>query len=91
MITLITYDIADPARLRNLHKVLSDYGVNTQKSVFECEIDASALGEIVKYISMNLDKEKDSVRVYKICSRCSRKVEVSGFGVRLDCLSYEVI
>ena len=39
MITLITYDIADPKRLNNTRHFLKEFGLRTQKSVFECDID----------------------------------------------------
>ena len=35
MIVLITYDITSPKRLIKLHDFLKDFGLNTQKSVFE--------------------------------------------------------
>ena len=43
MITLITYDITEPKRLVKLHKFLKEFGFNTQKSVFECDIDDEAV------------------------------------------------
>ena len=49
MIVLITYDITDPTRLRKLHGFLKEYGLNTQKSVFECGIDDVAIKAIRTY------------------------------------------
>ena len=49
MITVITYDITSNRRLAKMHKFLSDYGHNTQKSVFECDITLEELSEIRKY------------------------------------------
>lgn len=45
-LTLVAYDIADPARLRRVHKVVRDFGDPLQYSVFLCALskkDAAVL------------------------------------------------
>lgn len=91
MITLITYDITEPKRLNNLRKFLKEFGLRTQKSVFECEIDDEALKRIRAYCRSNLDIAKDSVRIYKICNRCINKVTISGTGVKVTQLDYMIV
>ncbi|MBU4287637.1 MAG: CRISPR-associated endonuclease Cas2, partial [Proteobacteria bacterium] len=54
MIVLITYDITDPKRLKKIHAFLKEFGFNTQKSVFECDIDDVALKTIRRYCKYNL-------------------------------------
>lgn len=88
MITLVTYDITDPRRLVKLHKFLKEFGLNTQKSVFECDIDNQALKRIRAYCRDNLDLQRDAIRIYKICDHCMRKVKISGRGIRVTCLDY---
>ena len=36
---LVGYDISDPKRLRNVHKVMCSYGDPLQYSVFVCDLD----------------------------------------------------
>ncbi|MDI6688188.1 MAG: CRISPR-associated endonuclease Cas2 [Desulfobacterales bacterium] len=91
MITLITYDITDPRRLNRTHKFLKEFGLNTQKSVFECDIDEIALKRIRQYCRDNLDLTSDAVRIYKICSPCMKKVIISGLGIKVTQLDYAVI
>jgi CRISPR-associated protein Cas2 len=91
MISLITYDITAPKRLRRMHKFLKEYGLNTQKSVFECDIDDTALKSIRKFCREELDLADDQVRIYKICSRCINKVTISGQGLKITQLDYMVI
>lgn len=91
MITLITYDITEPRRLNNLRFFLKEYGLRTQKSVFECDIDDIALRRIRAYCRDNLDLEKDSVRIYKICNRCINKVVISGRGLKVTQLEYMIV
>lgn len=91
MITVVTYDITDPKRLRRIHKFLKEFGINTQKSVFECDIDEIALKRIRQYCRDNLDLTSDAVRIYKICSSCMKKVIISGLGLKVTQLDYVVI
>lgn len=91
MITLVTYDITDPKRLVKLHKFLKEFGLNTQKSVFECDIDNVALQRIRAYCRDNLDIDRDGVRIYKICNLCMEKVVISGRGIKVAQLDYMVV
>lgn len=91
MIVLVTYDITDPKRLKKTHKFLKEFGINTQKSVFECDIDTLALKRIRRFCKETLDLSSDSVRIYKICSRCMKNVSISGLGLKITQLDYAVI
>ncbi len=91
MIVLITYDITAPKRLQKMHRFLKEFGLNTQKSVFECDIDNIALKRIHRFCRDQLDLSTDAVRIYKICSGCLKKVEVSGLGIKITTLDYMVI
>jgi len=91
MITLVTYDITDPKRLKKMHKFLKEFGLNTQKSVFECDIDEIALKRIRQYCKENLDLSSDAVRIYKICSPCMGKVILSGLGIKITQLNYAIV
>ncbi|MCX5855750.1 MAG: CRISPR-associated endonuclease Cas2 [Deltaproteobacteria bacterium] len=91
MITLITYDITEPKRLNNLRRFLKEFGLRTQKSVFECDIDDVAIRRIRAYCRDNLDLDKDSVRIYRICNRCINKVGISGLGLKVTQLDYMIV
>ena len=91
MITLITYDITDPKRLNNTRRFLKEFGLRTQKSVFECDIDDIALKRIRAYCRDSLDMAHDSVRIYKICTRCINKVVISGTGLKVTQMNYMIV
>jgi CRISPR-associated protein Cas2 len=91
MITLITYDITDPKRLNATRRFLKEFGLRTQKSVFECDIDEAAIRRIRTYCRDQLDLSRDSVRIYRICSRCINKVIISGKGLKLAQLEYMIL
>ena len=40
---LVTYDVRDPKRLRQVAKVLESYGSRLQYSVFRCRLDVEML------------------------------------------------
>ncbi len=91
MITLITYDITDPKRLNAMRRFLKEFGLRTQKSVFECDIDEEAIRRIRSYCKERLDLAKDSVRIYRICSRCINRVIISGQGLKITQLDYLIV
>jgi CRISPR-associated protein Cas2 len=91
MITLITYDITDPKRLNATRRFLKEYGLRTQKSVFECDIDEEAIHRIRSYCKDELDLASDSVRIYRICTRCINRVIISGQGIKVTQLEYMII
>jgi len=91
MIVFVTYDITDPRRLKKTHAFLKEFGLNTQKSVFECDIDNIALKKIRRFCKNSLELSSDAVRIYKICSQCIGKVELSGQGIKLTQLEYMVV
>jgi CRISPR-associated protein Cas2 len=91
MLTVIAYDISDNKARTRLHKRLKELGLNTQKSVFECEIEESVVrGLLVMALDM-MDDTSDSLRIYRICERCARKVVVQGQGIRLLPRTFEVV
>ena len=91
MITVITYDITSNRRRAKMHKFLSDYGHNTQKSVFECDITLEELSEIRKYASKNLDLKRDSLRIYRICSSCIQNEIILGKGLKVTNVVYQIL
>lgn len=91
MISLITYDISDDSTRRNFHAFLKEFGLNTQKSVFECEIDEYALKKIKAKANSIINQETDSVRIYRLCSRCVKKTQISGLGIKVISLDYMVV
>ena len=91
MITLITYDITDPKRLNATRHFLKEFGIRTQKSVFECDIDEEAIRRIRSYCKERLDLASDSVRIYRICTRCIDRVIISGQGLKVTQLDYMIV
>lgn len=81
MFIVVSYDIVDDKRRRNVSNFLLDYGTRVQKSVFECVVDEYRYIEIKQRIEQIIDMEDDSVRFYSICERCKDKIGVIGRGI----------
>ncbi|MCK5826640.1 MAG: CRISPR-associated endonuclease Cas2 [Desulfuromusa sp.] len=88
MLAIIAYDVSSNRARAKLHKSLKEYGLNTQKSVFECQVDRDALRVIVATAKKLLNPETDSLRIYRICSRCQKRVTVSGLGIKVTQMEF---
>jgi CRISPR-associated protein Cas2 len=91
MIVLLTYDISSHKARRVFHRFLKEFGLNTQKSVFECDLDPDGIREIVTRARALINPGTDSVRMYRLCAACLRNVRVSGRGIRIAVLDYMII
>jgi len=91
MLALISYDIVKNSTRARLHRFLKEFGLNTQKSIFECEIDRLALKKISEFAQSNLDADVDSLIIYTLCNHCQGKVAVSGMGIKLMTTAFLVI
>jgi CRISPR-associated protein Cas2 len=91
MVTLITYDISDNTTRTRIHKFLKEFGLPTQLSVFECDLDQPGLAKVRRFLMETIDPATDSVRIYKICDPCLRRVMLSGLGIKVTRLDYMVI
>jgi CRISPR-associated protein Cas2 len=72
----ICYDVEDDGRRAKVAAILERYGVRRQKSVFEAYLSDTSLDKLVRQLVSVLDKNRDSLRLYKICNSCVRKIWV---------------
>ncbi|RLB72331.1 MAG: CRISPR-associated endonuclease Cas2 [Deltaproteobacteria bacterium] len=90
MLAVICYDISSNKHRAKLHKFLKEYGLNTQKSIFECEVDLEALQAIVSEAQQRINPQTDSFRIYRICAQCQKRVVVSGLGIKVENLDFMI-
>jgi len=82
---LIAYDIADERRLARVAKILADYGVRVQKSIFEASIDAQwVMKEMRERIEQVIEPEEDGVKYFPLCGKCAETIEIIGQGSFTD-------
>lgn len=80
---LVSYDIAmadnsGKSRLRKIAKVLEDYGVRVQYSVFECDVMPCEWVKLKNKLLKIYNPDEDSLRFYTLGSNWERKVEHYG-------------
>ncbi|MEN3012994.1 MAG: CRISPR-associated endonuclease Cas2 [Endomicrobiia bacterium] len=80
MFYVVCYDISNDKRRNIVAKVLENYAVRVQESVFEIICDEEIIKEILNKLEPIVDKKEDSLRVYTICSSCLKKITVIGVG-----------
>lgn len=89
LLIIVTYDVnttsvSGQKRLRKVAKVCQNYGQRVQNSVFECLIDASQYAALKIELSEIIDKEKDSLRFYRLGKNYKNKVEHIGAKKPID-------
>jgi CRISPR-associated protein Cas2 len=78
---LIAYDIRHPRRLRRVAKIMENYGMRVQKSIFEAALSATDLQALQLDLAQVLELEEDGVKFFPLCERCSRSIGVLGHSV----------
>ena len=73
MYVLIAYDIRSDKKRTKLAKNLLQFGIRTQKSIFECEINKKELG-IIKKIAEKFSDDEDLVSVYEIYEKDTKRI-----------------
>ena len=89
---IISYDISNDKLRTGVHKFLRQYGVNSQKSVFEMIVDDVEYRKILDFLDGCLPHdENDSARIYHLCKPCARHISRLGDGLDLNVLAFEII
>ena len=76
--TVIAYDIVDDRRRNKVARLLLDYGIRVQLSVFECTENVSVIRKIFRDLERVIDAREDSIRCYSLCESCIKKIETRG-------------
>ena len=77
---LIIYDIADEKRLVKIAKLMQNYGVRVQKSIFEAALSKKVLKNLRLDLLQVMDLDDDGVKVFTLCPKCENRVIVIGKG-----------
>ncbi|TDQ37162.1 CRISPR-associated endonuclease Cas2 [Aureibacillus halotolerans] len=89
MLLLVTYDVSTTSsggtkRLRRVSKACQRVGQRVQNSVFECIVDSTQYTQLKIELEGIIDKEKDSLRFYRLGDNYKSKVEHVGAKDSLD-------
>ncbi|MFO7170872.1 MAG: CRISPR-associated endonuclease Cas2 [Chloroflexota bacterium] len=86
---LVTYDVNTETaegrrRLRRVAKVCERFGQRVQRSVFECIVDSAQLTLLIEALEREIDKEQDSLRIYRLQEPRKRHLTVLGVELSYD-------
>ena len=74
MLVVVSYDIKNNKRRQKLHKLLKDYGMPVQYSVFECLLDKTELDHLKKAAKGLIKRGEDSIIYYCLCENCRTRI-----------------
>lgn len=75
---VVAYDIADDRRRQKISKVLEQYGLRCNESVFECLLSEAKIQKMKLQLSKIADMGEDSILYYYLCKTCVMKRENIG-------------
>ncbi len=83
MLIVLTYDvdtknIDGEKRLRKVAHICERYGMRVQNSVFEVLVDAAQLATLKDMLSKVIDKERDSIRFYRLGNSYQNRIDTMG-------------
>ena len=91
MHTVITYDICCNKKRSRVFHMLSELGINSQRSVFECELSIEETQTLLARLKSIIDPDKDSLLIYPLCRHCAAGVHILGQGIYVIHTDWEVI
>jgi len=81
---IVAYDITSPQRITKVAKIIKDYGVRVQKSIFEVTVKPMLFEEMKMRIEGVIVPESDGVKYFPLCEKCAGTVEIIGQGQFTD-------
>ncbi len=88
---IVAYDIVDNRRRLKMRKFLRELGLNTQKSVFECDVEENDLAALRRYAAKQLNLKEDQLAIYHLCAHCAARAEIQGQGIKIVQQEYQVL
>lgn len=70
---LIAYDIPKDKTRNKVSDILLGYGYRVNFSVFECELNTTALKKLKQELLEMINPKTDSIRFYYLCQNCIDK------------------
>jgi len=92
MLTWVMYDIVSTKKRSKVAKSCKEYGLyRVQKSVFLGDMNTNRIDELSMLCEDIIDKEKDSVYIFPMCSDDFSKVKLLGQAFDKELVSDEVL
>jgi len=86
---VVAYDVANDKRRLKIAKMLEQYGLRCNESVFECILTEAKTREMKNKLLNVADESEDSILIYNLCMPCTVKRE--NIGKRAELLPETVV
>ena len=73
MYVVVAYDIRSDVKRGKLAKNLLQFGIRTQKSMFECEVNKKELS-IIKKLAKKFSDDEDYVTLYEVSNSDTKRI-----------------
>ena len=80
MFYVVSYDIPDDKRRLRAAKVLLEFGIRVQYSVFECLLQEDQRQDLADRLASVIELTDDRIRIYPLCANCKQEVALLGEG-----------
>ena len=87
---VIAYDITDNRRRVRIDRVLKNYAVRVQESVFEGWISHSRLRQLKRELHAEMNAVDDHIRLYTLCHWCEGAINSQGKGRHAEDVDYYI-
>lgn len=81
---IVAYDIAHPRRLQRIARIMKDYGLRVQKSIFEVDVNQWQFIQMKQRAEAEMEAAEDGVKFFPLCGRCCDTVITYGKGMKLE-------
>lgn len=76
---VVSYDIVSDRLRAKVSKVLEEYGIRVQYSVFECRVEERRIRSLYnRLMELMNGEEEGSIRFYPVCANCENKIRTIG-------------
>ena len=62
-VCIVSYDISDPKRLRQVYRTMRGFGQHLQLSVFTCDLTPGRRFEMIAALAEAIDRDEDQILV----------------------------
>ena len=78
MLHVIAYDVVDDSRRSRVARHLEGFGRRVEKSVFECDVSAEEIRQVLSGLKDLLDMNEDRCHCYRVCADCAAHMNLFG-------------
>ncbi len=75
LFVVVAYDISNTRKRTKISKILEQYGVRINRSVFECMLSKDQFARIEKELKAKINPKTDVLVFYVLCINCYTKVK----------------